>query len=98
MEIPSDQAVPATTTSEENRTSAGQRRINVIWEVTQALIAISVSGTTLFVAGSLAIRGGADMVTFGLLSNGFFLVIGFYFGRTNHQRSGGVGGERAGSR
>ena len=74
--------------------TAGQRRINVIWEVTQAIIALLVSGSTLWVAASLSIRGGADMVTFGLLSNAFFLVIGFYFGRTNHSRQGGVGGDR----
>jgi len=93
-----DPSIPADTTREQQRHSAGQRRINIIWEVTQAMIAMSVSGTTLYVAGSLAIRGGADMVTFGLLSNGFFLVIGFYFGRTNHTRTGGVRGENAGDR
>lgn len=82
--------LPPTTTAEQERVSYGQRRINIIWEVTQALIALLVTGTTLFVAASLAVRGGADMVTFGLLSNGFFLIIGFYFGRTNHTRQGGI--------
>ena len=89
-------SLAATTTAQQDLVTAGQRRVNLIWELTQAAIALSVSGTTLFVAGNLAIRGGADMVTFGLLSNGFFLVIGFYFGRTNHQRTGGVVPDQAG--
>jgi hypothetical protein len=82
----------ATTTQEQDRKTAGQRRINVIWEVTQATIALAVTGSTLYVASHLAVRGGADMATFGLLSNAFFLVVGFYFGRTNHARQGGIGG------
>lgn len=87
-------ALPPRTTAEQDRASYGQRRVNIIWEVTQAVIAMSVLGTTLYVSGSLAVRGGADMVTLGLLSNAFFLVIGFYFGRTNHARTGGIGGEQ----
>lgn len=83
--------ISATTTSEENRKTAGQRRINIIWEVTQAMIAISVTISTLWVAGTLARQQAGDMAAFLLLSNAFFLVIGFYFGRTNHQRQGGVG-------
>jgi len=70
--------------------SAGQRQINRIWEVTQALIAIAVSGATLYVAATLSIFNNGEMAAFLLLSNAFFLVIGFYFGRTNHQRVGGV--------
>jgi hypothetical protein len=75
--------------------SAGQRRVNILWEITQALIAVSVSATTLFVAATLAIRQDL-MGAFLLLSNAFFLVVGFYFGRTNHQKSGGVGGNELG--
>ena len=89
--MPTD-TLAATTTAEQDRMTVGQRRINLIWEITQAVIAICVTMTTLYVASALAVHGGADMVTFGLLSNAFFLVIGFYFGRTNHQRQGGVGG------
>lgn len=65
--------------------TAGQRRVNLIWELTQASIAIGVTGTTLWVASH------SPATQEGLLSNAFFLVIGFYFGRTNHQRTGGVG-------
>ena len=83
---------PPRTTSEDDRKSAGQRRVNIIWEVTQAFIALAVTLATLYVASRLAVTGGADMAAFLLLSNAFFLVIGFYFGRTNHSRQGGIGG------
>ena len=35
-------ALPSATTSEQDRTTAGQRRINLIWETTQACIAVSI--------------------------------------------------------
>lgn len=87
---PDEAALSPTTTSEEDRHSAGQRQINRVWEYTQALIAILVSTATLYVAAQLALNDGGEMAAFLLLSNAFFLVIGFYFGRTNHQRVGGV--------
>jgi len=77
--------------SETALRTAGQRRVNILWEVTQAVIAIAVTTSTLWVAGSLARQQSSDMAAFLLLSNAFFLVIGFYFGRTNHARQGGVG-------
>lgn len=91
------QSTAPVTTAEENRKTAGQRRINAIWEVTQAVIAVSVTAQTLRVAGSLAMNDKGEMGAFLLLSNAFFLVIGFYFGRTNHQRTGGVGGDAGGA-
>jgi len=90
--------LPPSTTSEQDRKTAGQRRVNIIWEVTQALIAIWVTGATLYVSSKLALKDAAETAAFLLLSNAFFLVIGFYFGRTNHQRTGGVGGDVAGQR
>jgi hypothetical protein len=83
-------ALPPKTTAEADRHTAGQRQINRIWELTQALIALMVSCATLFVASSLALSGIGEMAAFLLLSNAFFLVVGFYFGRTNHQRIGGI--------
>lgn len=77
-----DPSAPATTTGEEDRATYGQRRINLIWEGTQAAIAVSVTIAT--VIGAL---WGVDSA---VLANSFFLVVGFYFGRTNHQRIGGV--------
>lgn len=83
-------AQDATISAEVKRT-AGQRTINVIWEVTQAVIALAVTMATLFAAVSLVLQGKPADAAFLLLSNAFFLVIGFYFGRTNHQRMGGIG-------
>jgi N-acetylmuramic acid 6-phosphate (MurNAc-6-P) etherase len=85
-----DPSISATTTSEEDRHALGQRRINFIWEATQAVIALAVAGATLYVAGRLALSDKGPEAAFLLLSNAFFLVIGFYFGRTNHSRVGGV--------
>jgi hypothetical protein len=77
------QSVAPKTTEQEDITLAGQRKINLIWEYTQA-----------FIAGLIAIA----MVVSALMkindltiTNSFFLVVGFYFSRTNHAAIGGVG-------
>lgn len=72
----------STTTSEQDRHTLGQRRINLVWEGTQATIAIGVTAATLYAA----LQG----IESSALGNAFFLVVGFYFGRTNHERIGGV--------
>lgn len=79
---------------ERARKTAGQRRVNLLWETTQSVIAVSVTGFTLTIAANLALKT-AEPAPFILMSNAFFLVIGFYFGRTNHGKTGGVGGENA---
>jgi hypothetical protein len=81
---------------------AGQRRVNLLWETIQAVVALSVVATALFTASKLALLMVDPQATesqratagtaFMLLGNIVSLVIGFYFGRTNHQRTGGVGG------
>jgi heme/copper-type cytochrome/quinol oxidase subunit 3 len=65
---------------------AGQRRVNLIWEITQALIA-------LFVTGSFALDNiiNTDANSSSGLSAAFFIIIGFYFARTNHASIGGIG-------
>lgn len=85
-----DANIAPTTTAEQDVMTAGQRRINLIWEATQATIAVIVAGATLWVAGSLAIAGGGNEAAFLLLSNVFFMVVSTYFARTNHTRTGGV--------
>lgn len=71
--------------------SASQRQINRIWEFTQAIIALSVTGSTLYATTILIINtDNAQTEAFILLSNAFFLIVGFYFGRTNHTRVGGI--------
>lgn len=103
MSTPEGKMVAApTTTEEEDRTTAGQRRVNIIWEATQTVIAVSVVGIGLVVGGRLALASLVLAATepqqamantaFNMLSNVVALVIGFYFGRTNHQRTGGIGG------
>jgi hypothetical protein len=92
------------TTAEEDRKTAGQREINMIWENTQMKVALSVVWAALFVAAVLSVMGrwlgapdmqlAAIVFLFGVAN----LVTGFYFGRTNHAKSGGIGGETAGHR
>lgn len=89
---------PPKTTAEEDRVTASQRVVNLIWESTQKQIAQWVIGCALLVAVALAIFGhvlgsneiqlAAVVFLFGVAN----LVTGFYFGRTNHQRTGGIGG------
>lgn len=84
----------------------GQRRINLIWERTQAVIAIAVVLTALldttilvlFVA-VVEVNGAASVPptiialavsAFTLLSTIVGVVTGFYFSRTNHEKIGGV--------
>jgi divalent metal cation (Fe/Co/Zn/Cd) transporter len=78
--------VDSSTTAEEDRHSYGQRRINLIWEITQAIIAVIVTIATLYVAARLALSEQVQSAAFLLLSNAFFLIIGFYFSRSNHNR------------
>lgn len=85
--MPDQPAKTPDTTSEEDRHAYAQRKINYIWEYTQAIVAVSVTLSTLYVASKLATDGNNNTAAFLLLSNAFFLVIGFYFGRTNHART-----------
>jgi hypothetical protein len=102
--VPSASAAPATTTLEEDRTTASQRDINLIWETTQMKIALSVIWAALGAGGILSVLGSwlgipdAQLAAIVFLFGVANLVTGFYFGRTNHQRTGGVGGEQAGRR
>lgn len=79
--------------------SAGHRAINAIWETTQMRVALSVIWGSLGVAAALSVFGkwlgspdlqlAAVVFLFGVAN----LVTGFYFGRTNHVRTGGIGGD-----
>jgi len=75
--------LPPTTTAQQDAVTLGQRRINMIWESTQAMIALSVTGAVVFCA--------IKAITSEVLTNAFFLVIGFYYSRTNHSAIGGTG-------
>lgn len=80
--------LPATTTAQEDETTAGQRRINLIWEWTQAIIAIVVVMTTMGIGAYTVIK---EVQFPTIVSVAFGTIIGFYFARTNHQAIGGVG-------
>lgn len=80
----SDMPLPSTTTTQEDLVTAGQRRINLIWEATQAFIAVVVVLSSI----AVSVRGAEIPQT---LSNALFLIVGFYFSRTNHAAIGGVG-------
>jgi len=72
----------STTTTEEDRHSLSQRQVNFMWEATQALIAVVVTAS--FVIAQF------KHVESKTLDASFFLIVGFYFGRTNHTNVGGV--------
>lgn len=72
-------------------TLAGQRRINVIWEVTQAIIAIIVVLANMMPPLVAMLTGHTALTAPESVTNTLFLVIGFYFSRTNHAAVGGIG-------
>jgi hypothetical protein len=78
-----EDSVAATTTSQEDLVTARQSRINLIWEGTQAIIAIGITASIVYVS--------VNTIDAPDLKNAFFLVIGFYFSRTNHAAIGGIG-------
>ncbi len=77
------QPLPPTTTASEDLTTAGQRKINLIWEITQAIIAVVVTIALIFAS--------LQQIDAPELKNAFFLIVGFYFSRTNHAAIGGIG-------
>lgn len=75
--------IDPTTTAEDDRRTAGQRRVNLTWETTQAVMAISLTFAEIYCA-VFAIDAKALDVAFGA-------IVTMYFIRTNHTRIGGVG-------
>lgn len=89
-----DKNTAPTTTEAQDAVGEGQRKVNLIWEHTQRNIAISVTWAALLVAAILALWNKSEnikMASVVFLFGVANLVIGFYFGRTNHTRTGGVG-------
>lgn len=98
-----EQNVPATTTAAEDRTSASQRVVNLIWESTQSRIALFVvivgmlvNATVIVFVVLLKSEISSNQIALISICLQFInltvgIVIGFYFGRTNHTRTGGVG-------
>jgi xanthine/uracil permease len=95
MAAPDPAALPPTTTAQQDLTTAGQRHVNLIWERTQAAIAIFVVMATLGISGYQVVTGRMDQIP-TIFSTGFGMVVGFYFGRTNHSAVGGIGPKKPG--
>jgi hypothetical protein len=72
-----------TTTEQEDITTAGQRRVNLIWEFTQAFIAVSITWAVIYIT--------VKQLESEVLTNAFFLIVSMYFVRTNHTLIGGIG-------
>jgi hypothetical protein len=83
--------LPPTTTAQQDLTTAGQRRINLIWEYTQAAIAIAVVVANMIVGTAQGLGAGSSREFPTILSSSLFLIVGFYFARSNHANIGGVG-------
>lgn len=69
-----DDTVKPTTTLEENRSAFAQRRVKLILEVTSSIIAVCVTCGVVF--------GAVVGINSEVLGNAFFLIVGFYFGRS----------------
>jgi hypothetical protein len=82
-----EQPLPPKTTAQEDLVTAGQRKVNLIWEYTQSVIALLVVGATMVKAFMTV--SGEQIPT--IMAVAFGTVVGFYFSRTNHAAIGGVG-------
>ena len=80
-----------TTTRQQDITAAGQRKINLIWEYTQAIVTVMVVAANIVVAVSNGITGRGLNEHPQVLSYAMFIIIGFYYSRTNHAAIGGIG-------
>jgi uncharacterized oligopeptide transporter (OPT) family protein len=89
-EIAPEQSLAPTTTTQQDITLAGQRKVNLIWEFTQAAVALMVVGANIAVWLRMSFVNATNPIPEGL-SNALFLIVGFYFSRTNHAAIGGVG-------
>ena len=78
-----EKSLTPTTTIQQDLTKLGQRRVDLIWESTQALIAVAITGAIVYTS---TLNKPVEVLT-----SAFFLIIGFYFGRTNYSSIGGVG-------
>ncbi len=84
MQVPVNDSLPPTTTLQEDLRTLGQRRVNIIWELTQAILAIIVTMAIIYLA--LTDRHSE------ILNNAFMAILTLYFVRTNHTKIGGPGG------
>ena len=79
-----------TTTLQQDITTESQRKVNLIWEFTQATVAIMVVAANIAVWLRTSFSKSTVPIPEGL-SNALFLIVGFYFSRTDHAAIGGIG-------
>jgi uncharacterized integral membrane protein len=84
---------PATTTAQQNLTLSSQRKVNLIWEYTQAVIAVVLIGAFVAVVVEIVFLGATKEVP-AVLAAITGTVVGSYFQRTNHMNIGGIGPKR----
>lgn len=77
-----DPPLPPNTTRQQDMVVAGQRRINLIWEFTQAAVTILITAAAIYCA--------VYKITADVLNYAFIAVISTYYARTNHTKIGGV--------
>jgi hypothetical protein len=102
-EMEEPQPLPATTTIQQDKVTEGQRRINLLWETTQSLIAkmVVISGLVINMSLIAAVvvtvndisvnRLAVISLCLQFINLTAGIVIGFYFSRTNHTQIGGIG-------
>lgn len=81
-------SLPPNTTAQQDLIVDNQRKINLIWEHTQASIACFVVIITLVASFWQIVVGKVGEVP-TIMAVAFGTVVGFYFGRTNHSRPEG---------
>lgn len=92
-----------TTTEQDDIVTAGQRQINLLWEQTQSRIALMVVSAGVFLNSVLVVlivfsNREVSITQLSLISISLQfinltvgIIIGFYFSRTNHTKTGGTG-------
>lgn len=88
-----------TTTEADDLVTEGQRRVNILWEHTQSYISMGVTFSTIAIIGTTVLIAGITgrEITQAMATQINYLVVmttlilSFYFSRTNHQATGGVG-------
>ena len=70
------------------RAATRQNRINMLWEYVQAFLAVSLVAATIYASLRIAPSANGDVFVSvpETLKSATFIVLGFYFGRTNHTR------------
>jgi hypothetical protein len=76
------------TTAAQDMVVAGQRRINLIWEFTQAGVTILITGAAIYCT--------VNSIKAEVMEFAFVAVVSTYYARTNHTKTGGVGHNESG--